>query len=77
VLLEFALLGGLAGLVSAALASAISYSLATLVFELPWQFDPRMWFIALGGGTLGVGLAGTAASWHLFNTPPIAVLRRA
>lgn len=77
VLLEFALLGGLAGLISAGLASAISYTLATFVFELPWQFNPWMWLIALSGGTLGVGLAGTAASLHLFNTPPIIVLRRA
>ncbi len=77
VLLEFALLGGLAGLISAGLASAISYSLATGVFELPWQPDPWMWLLALFGGALGVGLAGTVASWHLFNTPPIAVLRRA
>ncbi|MEJ2694225.1 MAG: FtsX-like permease family protein [Candidatus Thiodiazotropha sp.] len=75
--LEFALLGGLAGLISAGVASAISYSLASRVFELPWQPDPWMWVAALFGGALGVGLAGTAASWHLFNTPPIAVLRRA
>lgn len=75
--LEFALLGGLAGLISAVLASAISYSLATAVFELPWQADPWMWVIALFGGALGVGLAGIAASWRLFNTPPVAVLRRA
>jgi putative ABC transport system permease protein len=76
VLLEFSLLGGLAGLISAGLASAISYSLATVVFELPWQPDSWMWVVALFGGALGVGLAGMAASWHLFNTPPIAVLRR-
>jgi putative ABC transport system permease protein len=75
--LEFALLGGLAGLISAALASAISYSLASAVFEMPWQADPWMWFIALFGGALSVGLAGTAASWHLVNSPPIAVLRQA
>jgi putative ABC transport system permease protein len=75
-LLEFALLGGLAGLISAGLASAISYSLASAVFELPWQPDPGMWVIAIIGGALGVGLAGLAASWHLFNTPPITVLRR-
>ncbi|MEJ2452928.1 MAG: FtsX-like permease family protein [Candidatus Thiodiazotropha sp.] len=77
VLLEFTLLGGLAGLVSAGLATAISWSLATGVFELPWQLDPWMWVVAIFGGALGVGLAGGAASWHLFNTPPIAVLRRA
>jgi putative ABC transport system permease protein len=76
VMLEFALLGGLAGLISAFLASAISYSLATAVFELPWRLDPWMWAVALIGGTLGVGLAGTLASWRLFNTPPMAVLRQ-
>lgn len=76
-MLEFALLGGLAGLISAGLASVISYTLATAVFELPWQFDPWMWVVALLGGALGVGLAGTLASWRLFNTPPVAVLRQA
>ncbi|MEJ2592823.1 MAG: FtsX-like permease family protein [Candidatus Thiodiazotropha sp.] len=77
VMLEFALLGGLAGLISAGLASAISYSLATAVFELPWRPDPWMWAVALFGGVLGVGLAGTLASWRLFSTPPVAVLRQA
>lgn len=77
VMLEFALLGGLAGLISAFLASGISFSLATAVFELPWRPDPWMWLVALIGGSLGVGLAGTLASWRLFNTPPIAVLRQA
>ncbi len=77
VLLEFALLGGLAGLISAGLASAISWSLATRVFDLPWHPDPWMWALALFGGAAGVGIAGIAASWHLFNTPPVAVLRRA
>jgi putative ABC transport system permease protein len=77
VLLEFAVLGGLAGLISAGMASTISWSLASSVFHLPWQFDPWMWVIAVLGGTLGVGLAGGVASWHLFSTPPIAVLRRA
>ncbi|MCU7918271.1 MAG: FtsX-like permease family protein [Candidatus Thiodiazotropha sp. (ex Epidulcina cf. delphinae)] len=77
VLLEFTLLGGLAGLISAALASAISYSLATSVFELPWSIDPAMWGIALFGGAAGVGLAGTLASWRLFNTPPMTVLKKA
>ncbi len=75
--LEFALLGGLAGAISAGLATVISWSLATRVFELPWQPDPLMWAVAILGGALGVGLAGTAASWPLFSTPPIAVLRRA
>ena len=73
--LEFALLGGLAGLISAGLASAISYSLASAVFDLPWQPDPWMWVVALVGGSLGVGIAGMAASWPLVSRPPLVVLQ--
>ncbi|MES9993335.1 MAG: FtsX-like permease family protein [Candidatus Thiodiazotropha sp.] len=75
-LLEFALLGGLAGLVSAALASAISYSLAQTVFNLPWQLDLSMWFSALAGGALCVSIAGTLASRPLLNTPPLVTMRK-
>ncbi|MCG7989998.1 MAG: FtsX-like permease family protein [Candidatus Thiodiazotropha lotti] len=75
--LEFALLGGLAGLISAGLASGIGYSLSTGVFNLPWQFNPLLWLVAIFGGAIGIGAAGTLASWSLFNTPPILVLRRA
>ena len=74
--LEFALLGGLAGLISAALASAIGYSLSTGVFNLPWSINPNLWALAVMGGTVGVGTAGTLASWSLFNTPPMTVLKR-
>ncbi len=76
-LLEFALLGGLAGLISAALASAISYSLANAVFDLPWQLDISMWIYALLGGALSVGVAGTLASLALLNTPPLVTMRKA
>jgi putative ABC transport system permease protein len=75
--LEFALLGGLAGLISAALATAIGYTLSTTVFNLPWHFNPELWVMAVCGGAVGIGVAGTLASWSLFNTPPILVLRRA
>ncbi|MCU7815788.1 MAG: FtsX-like permease family protein [Candidatus Thiodiazotropha sp. (ex Rostrolucina anterorostrata)] len=76
VLLEFSLLGGLAGLIAAVLASAISYSLAIAVFNLPWQLDFSMWTIALLGGGLGVGSAGIIASWPLLNTPPLVAMRK-
>lgn len=75
-LLEFALLGGLAGLVSAALASGISYSLAHAVFNLPWEFNFSMWVAALLGGALCVGIAGTLASRSLLNTPPLVSMRK-
>ncbi|MEW8083983.1 MAG: FtsX-like permease family protein [Candidatus Thiodiazotropha endolucinida] len=76
-LLEFALLGGLAGLISAALASAISYSLANAVFNLPWELNISMWLTALLGGAVCVGIAGTLASRSLLNTPPLVTMRKA
>jgi putative ABC transport system permease protein len=75
-LLEFALLGGLAGLVSAALASAISYSLANTVFNLPWELNFSLWLTALLGGAISVGIAGTLASRPLLNTPPLVTMRK-
>ncbi len=75
--LEFALLGALAGLVSALVATAISYTLSTAVFDLPWKLDPGLWLWALIGGAAGIGFAGTLASWPLLNIPPMAVLKKA
>jgi putative ABC transport system permease protein len=76
VILEFSLLGALAGIISAALASIISYTLATTVFDLAWQLNPWIWVIAVFGGAIGVGLSGMAASWTLINRPPLVVLRQ-
>ncbi|MET0091529.1 MAG: FtsX-like permease family protein [Candidatus Thiodiazotropha sp.] len=75
--LEFALLGALAGVISALLATAISYTLSTAVFDLPWTLNPLLWLWAMLGGALGIGVAGTVASWSLLNIPPMAVLKRA
>ncbi len=77
VALEFGLLGGLAGLIAAAAATLVSYSLATGVFGLPWRLDVGMWFIAVFGGAAGVAAAGMAATWRLTQAPPIVVLRDA
>ncbi len=75
--LEFALLGALAGVISALLATAISYTLSTAVFDLPWTPNPLLWLWAMCGGALAIGIAGTLASWSLLNIPPMAVLKRA
>lgn len=77
VALEFGLLGGLAGLIAAAAATLVSYSLATGVFGLPWRLDLSMWFIAVVGGAVGVAAAGMAATWRLTQAPPVVVLRDA
>jgi putative ABC transport system permease protein len=47
---EFALLGLLAGGIAAASASALSWVLATRLFDLPPSVDPLVWFAGLGAG---------------------------
>jgi putative ABC transport system permease protein len=75
--LEFGILGALAGLIAALSATAVSYALATGVFDLPWRPDLWMWVIAVGGGAAGVSLSGIAATWRLAREPPVVVLRSA
>ncbi|MEN8175632.1 MAG: FtsX-like permease family protein [Pseudomonadota bacterium] len=75
--LEFGILGALSGLVAAGVSSAVGYSLAVTVFDLPWRFNPGLWVIAVAGGAVGVGLAGTLATWRLVSRPPLVVLREA
>ena len=77
IVIEFALLGALAGIIAAAAASAVSYTLATGIFDLPWSFNGRLWLIAVAGGALGVAAAGLAATWRLSREPPLSVLRGA
>jgi putative ABC transport system permease protein len=75
--LEFGVLGGLAGLIAAVAATAVSYTLATGVFDLPWRPDPAMWLVSILAGAAGVAAAGMAATWKLTRQPPVVVLRGA
>ncbi len=72
---EFAVLGGMAGLVAAVGAETTVAILHTQIFDLPMTLHPWMWLIApLLGAVLigGVGLLGTR---KLVSTPPMRVLR--
>jgi putative ABC transport system permease protein len=74
---EFGTLGLLAGLLAAFGASLIGYVLAEQVFDLTYRPNPWLWLAGLGGGALGIGLAGMAAVYPLLTRPPIEILRRA
>jgi len=74
---EFGTLGLLAGLLAALGASVIGYVLAEQVFDLAYRLNPWLWLTGLGGGALGIGLAGMAAVYPLLTRPPIEILRRA
>jgi putative ABC transport system permease protein len=75
-LAEFVALGLVAGLTAASAASALSATLATRVFELPWRLNvPLALGVTLAGVVL-VTLAGLVAARRVVTTPPATTLRR-
>jgi len=73
---EFVALGGLAGLVAAAGATAIGYVLADRVFLIPFGWNPWVWLVGVAGGTIGVAAAGWLGTRATLRQPPLAVLRQ-
>ena len=73
---EFALIGGLAGLIGVGLASALSWAILHFFLDLSWTFQP----LVLGWGLLAtVGLAvtvGLLSTFKILGEPPLAVLRQ-
>jgi putative ABC transport system permease protein len=74
---EFALMGGLAGLLAAAGASALGYALALKVINVPYIGNPWIWLIGVVAGSAGIALAGMLGTRRVLATPPIRVLREA
>ena len=73
---EFALIGGLAGLIGVGLASALSWAILHFFLDLSWTFQP----LVLGWGLLAtVALAvavGLLSTFRVLGEPPLAVLRQ-
>lgn len=75
--MEFAALGGTAGLLGGVGAAAIAWALARFVFRLPYLPDPHLVGIGLLAGTLGVALAGVMATRGALNEVTLDRLREA
>ena len=73
---EFVTLGALAGLLAAALASALGHVLATQVLELSYSLNLWLWVLGPAAGGLGVGLAGLLGTRRVVSSPPLVVLRQ-
>lgn len=75
VLVEFALIGLMAGAVAAGAASIGGYFLATRLLEIPYRPDPLLW---IAGALIGAGIvciAGWLATRSALQSPPMQVLR--
>ena len=75
VLAEFALLGGIAGLLGGLGAGGLSWALARLVFHLDYRPDPRLLLLGLAAGAIGAALAGWAGTAGVLRRPALGALR--
>jgi putative ABC transport system permease protein len=75
VLVEFAAIGLLAGVIAAAAASVGGWLIATRVLDIPYRPDPLLWVSGALLGTALVCVAGWIATRTALTQPPMQVLR--
>lgn len=73
---EFAIIGGLAGLFAAMGASVLGYVIGEYTLNLPYTFNLRIWLIGLFSGIIGVMVAGFMGTRSVLTSPPILTLRK-
>ena len=76
-LIEFALVGALAGLLAASGAAAMGWGLAKFQFKFEWMFHPEVWLIGLGAGALCAIAGGWLGLRGVLRKPPLQTLREA
>ncbi|AKJ95105.1 lysophospholipase L1 biosynthesis ABC transporter permease [Thioalkalivibrio versutus] len=74
-LAEFGALGLLAGLLASVIATAVGALLAWQVFGFDYSVNPLTFVYGIGGGTLGIALAGWLGTRRVLDQAPLAVLR--
>ena len=72
---EFAVMGGLAGILAVVLANGLGILIGTWLFDLSVKLNPWLWLVGIGGGILGVSLLGWIASRPILRTAPMVTLR--
>ncbi len=71
---EYAVLGGLAGLVAAIAAQTVAWVLAEQVFQIPYGPRPVLWLVGTLTGAVIVALLGWISLRPTLKTPPKLVL---
>ncbi|MEK6593744.1 MAG: FtsX-like permease family protein [Pseudomonadota bacterium] len=74
-LAEFAVIGGLAGLIAALGANTLGYAVSLKVLNLAYSFNYQVWLSGIVCGTLGVAAAGHLGTRWVLNVAPLRVLR--
>jgi len=76
-LIEFSLVGALAGLLAASGAAAMGWALATYEFKFEWSFASGVWPIGLAAGALCAIAGGWLGLRNVLRQPPLQTLREA
>src|SRR5450830_314109 len=76
-MIEFLLVGALAGLLAATGAAAMGWGLATYQFKFEWMFSPVVWLAGLAAGALCAIAGGWLGLRNVLNQPPLQTLREA
>ncbi len=76
-LVEFALIGLIAGVVAAFGATAVGWAVSTRVLNVPFQMNKTLWIAGILAGTAGVTLAGWLGTRRVAEQPPLKVLNAA
>ena len=75
--IEHLVVGGLAGVLSAAGAFGMSWALARFVFRFDWHVPPLLWLAALAAALGSASIGGWLALRPVLKQPPLASLRGA
>jgi putative ABC transport system permease protein len=75
--IEFALVGGLSGLLAASGAAALGWALAEYQFKFPWHFEPQVWAAGLLVGAVCALIGGWLGLRNVLRQPPLQTLREA
>ena len=73
--LEYGVLGAIAGVIGATGAIALSWAIATYALELPWDATPGLTLVGVVATTALVAAIGVVASIDVLRHKPLATLR--
>jgi len=73
---EYALLGGAAGLAGTVLASVLAWVVERFFLEVPWLWQPATLVLGVAGPALLALAVGFLGSFRLLGHPPLGVLRQ-
>jgi putative ABC transport system permease protein len=75
--IEFALVGGLSGLLAATGAAGLGWALAEYQFKFSWHFEPQVWAVGLLVGAVCALVGGWLGLRNVLRQPPLQTLREA